>query len=77
MDIFEARPDLLLKDDGTLIEPLELEDVDDPIELPDNMREALGLLTTGKALGQDSDDRTNLERSVFYKKEALSRIRGG
>ena len=76
-DIFDLRPDLLLRANGTLIEPLEVEDVADEIELPPSLRETLALMATSKALAQDSDDRTNLERSVFYQKLGLNRIRGG
>lgn len=63
--VYERRPDLLLTDSGlkTVTVPSALSGT---VDLPDSFGESLEWLVAGRALAQDTDDTSSLERATAY-----------
>jgi len=73
-DVKKERPDLLLVDGDSLTDVAEVTSIGQELPFGLDMLMALSLLTASNALNGDSDDRTNLDRAVAFRKLALEQL---
>lgn len=73
-EVQALRPDLLLIDGDTLATVVALTAVGDTLPFGSDVRGPLGYLTASIALGEDSDDRANAERSEKYRDRAIKEL---